>query len=85
MAILKRLGFQSFQLAMASFPHKLQFPDSKLQVPTTLPQTAAPEIDIPQKTPPQSHRNCDSLFPYFLGAGGKMLKCRGGITTRPYI
>ena len=31
---------------MASFPHKVRLPDSKLQVPNTLPQTAALEIEI---------------------------------------
>ena len=38
-------SFSHSQVAMASFPHKLRLPDSKLQVPNTLPQTAALEIE----------------------------------------
>ena len=70
---------------MCRFPHKLRLPDCKLQFPNALPQTAARNCDSPrlaEKTPPQSLRNGDSLFPYFLDAVGKMRKRRAGITTR---
>ena len=66
---------------MASFPHKLRLPDSKLQAPNTLPQAAALRIEIFRKLAEKKHLlraiEIAILCSYFLGAGGKMLKCRG--------
>ena len=48
-------SFSHSQVAMASFPHKLRLPDSKLQVPNTLPQAAALEIEIFRKLAEKKH------------------------------
>ena len=83
MAIMKRLG-HILNLQWLAFRANCNslIANCKSPLPCHKPQPEKLRFlkDLLQKTPPQSHRNCDSLFPYFLGAGGKM---QGGITTRP--